>query len=175
MLAEIYDVTGVDISTRQIELARANVPTARFINADIVTVDFPPASFDAAVGSYSFIHVPRAEHESLFRKITGWLRPGGLLLANFGIGNRELDYQEDWLGVPMFWSSFDAEGERAALSSVGFELLIDRIETEFEDGRPHRWLVIRAQTKPLSGEIDSIEGSRVSARRSLLWPELRNS
>jgi hypothetical protein len=33
MLAETFDVTGVDISTRQIELARRNVPNARFITA----------------------------------------------------------------------------------------------------------------------------------------------
>jgi ubiquinone/menaquinone biosynthesis C-methylase UbiE len=61
MLAEIFDVTGVDISIRHIELARADVPTAGFINADIVAVGFPPESFDAPVGSYSFIHVSRAE------------------------------------------------------------------------------------------------------------------
>lgn len=145
-LAETFDVTGVDISARQIDLARRNVPNCRFIKADIVTVDFPSAIFDAAVGSYSFIHVPRAEHRALFRKIARWLKPGGLLLANFGIGNCEIDYEEDWLGVPMFWSSFDAQGERAALASAGFELSLDRIETEIEDGRPHRWLVVLARS-----------------------------
>jgi ubiquinone/menaquinone biosynthesis C-methylase UbiE len=147
MLAESFDVTGVDISARQVELACRNVLNARFINADIVGVDFPPASFNAVVGSYSFIHVPRGEHGALFRKITRWLKPGGLLLANFGIGNCEIDYEENWLGVPMFWSSFDLDGERAVLAEAGFETLIDRIETELEDGRPHRWLFILACTK----------------------------
>jgi SAM-dependent methyltransferase len=146
-LAESFEVIGVDISARQIQLARSNVPGVRFINADIAAVDFPSATFDAAVGSYSFIHIPRAEHEALFRKIADWLKPGGLLLANFGLGNREVDYKNDWLGVPMFWSSFDAPGERAALASAGFELLIDRIETETEDGRPHRWLLVLAHTR----------------------------
>jgi ubiquinone/menaquinone biosynthesis C-methylase UbiE len=69
MPAETFDVTGVDISTRQIELARRNEPNARFISADICSLDFPPESFNAAVGSYSFIHVPRSEHEALLRKI----------------------------------------------------------------------------------------------------------
>lgn len=32
MLAETFDVTGVDISATQIDLARRNVPTGRFIN-----------------------------------------------------------------------------------------------------------------------------------------------
>jgi cyclopropane fatty-acyl-phospholipid synthase-like methyltransferase len=144
-LAETFKVTGLDISARQIELARRNVSKAGFIIADIVTHDFPPQSFDAAVASYSFIHVPRAEHELLFRKITTWLRPGGFLLANFGIGNVEVDYEEDWLGAPMFWSSFDEDRERAALAKVGFELLIDHIETEIEDGKPRNWLLILAR------------------------------
>ena len=147
ILAEFFDVTGVDISTRQIELARGNVPAARFIHGDVAAIDFPPAEFEAAVASYSFIHVPRGEHEAMFRRIGRWLKPGGLLLANFGIGNQEVDYEENWLGVPMFWSSFDADGERALLASAGFELLIDRIETEIEDGRPHRWLLILARAK----------------------------
>src|SRR5271166_5774556 len=60
LLAQSYSVTGVDISARQIELARRNVPTARFIHADMTALDFSPASFDAVVASYSFIHVPRA-------------------------------------------------------------------------------------------------------------------
>lgn len=116
------------------------------INADFTAIDFPAASFDAVVCSYSFIHVPRAEHEVLFRKIAVWLRPGGFLLANFGIGNCEIDYDEDWLGVPMFYSSFDADGERAALRGAGFELVIDRIQTEIEDGRPYRWLLVLARS-----------------------------
>jgi 2-polyprenyl-3-methyl-5-hydroxy-6-metoxy-1,4-benzoquinol methylase len=41
MLAETFDVTGVDISTRQIELACCNVPNGRFITADICSLDFP--------------------------------------------------------------------------------------------------------------------------------------
>jgi len=167
LLAETFDVTGVDISARQVDLARRNVPTGRFINTDIVAVDFPPATFDAAVGSYSIIHVPRAEHGALFRKIARWLKPGGLLLANFGIGNCEIDYEEDWLGVPMFWSSFDLRGERAALAAAGFEPLIDRIETELEDGRPHRWLVVLAQRKS-QAEVTSLatEAGELAIRRA---------
>jgi ubiquinone/menaquinone biosynthesis C-methylase UbiE len=144
-LSKTFDVTGVDISKRQIELARRNVPDARFIQGDVTTLDFPAASFDAAVASYSLIHVPRAEHVSLFRSIAKWLRREGILLANFGVGNKQVDYDENWLGAPLFWSSFDAEGERAALRAAGFELVFDSIETLMEDGLPHRFLLVLAR------------------------------
>jgi hypothetical protein len=64
------------------------------------------------------------------------------MLANFGVGNHEAEYVEDWLGAPMFWSGFDAEGERVALRSAGFELALDLIETIIEDGQPHRFLLV---------------------------------
>ncbi|HEX9641234.1 MAG TPA: hypothetical protein VGB13_07965 [Candidatus Krumholzibacteria bacterium] len=88
---------------------------------------------------------PRDEHHAFFNSLAIWLRPGGILLANFGIGNREVDYDENWLGAPLFWSSFDAEGERAALSTAGFELVLDRIETVIEDSLPHRFLLVVAR------------------------------
>jgi len=108
------------------------------IHGDVTTLDFAPESFDAVVASYSLFHIPRTEHDGLFRSIARWLRRGGILLANFGIGNREVDYDEDWLGAPLFWSSFDAEGERAALRAAGFVLALDCVETTIEDGRPTR-------------------------------------
>jgi len=147
MLAKHFSTTGVDISARQIELARGNVPNGRFIHGDVCNVDFPPATFDAVVASYSFIHIPRAEHYPVFCKIVRWLRPAGVVLADFSIADREFNYADDWLGVPMFWSSFDADGERAVLESAGFKLLIDRIDTEIEDGRPHSLLLVVAKPK----------------------------
>jgi len=142
---EDFDVTGLDISARPIELARRNVPTACFIHGDVTGLAFPPASSDAAVASYSLFHLPRAEDRTLFRSVARWLRPGGVLLANFGVGNREVDYDEDWLRGPLFWSSFDADGERAALSAARFELALDCVETVMEDGRPHRFLLVVAR------------------------------
>jgi len=148
-LSKIFEVTGVDISARQVQLAVRNVPAARFIHGDATTLDFPAASFDAVVASYSLIHVPRDEHVELFRSISRWLCTDGFLLANFGVGNKEVDYDENWLGAPQFWSSFDAEGGRAALRAAGFEIVFDSIETLIEDGLPHPFLLVLARSKDM--------------------------
>ena|SRR2546426_11297289 len=76
-LSETFDVTGVDISARQIELARNNVPAARFIHGDVTKLNFSPASFHAVVGWYSLFHIPRDEQVALFRSVGQWLHPGG--------------------------------------------------------------------------------------------------
>ena len=76
-LADGRDVTGVDISATQIGLARANVPGATFLQADMTAVAFPPASFDAVVAFYSLTHVPRDDVPPLLGRIrelaaAGW-------------------------------------------------------------------------------------------------------
>jgi ubiquinone/menaquinone biosynthesis C-methylase UbiE len=50
-LADGREVTGVDLSAVQIELARRNVPTAMFLQADMTALDFPAASFDAVMSA----------------------------------------------------------------------------------------------------------------------------
>jgi SAM-dependent methyltransferase len=94
-LAERFAVTGVDISARQIALARHHVPTATFLHADMTQLAFVPASFDAVVAFYSLMHVPRHEHPGLLRQIATWLRVGGVLLAALWPHGAEATFAED--------------------------------------------------------------------------------
>ncbi len=128
VLVPRHAVTGVDISRAQIELARATVPDATFEVGDLASVDYPPASFDAVVALYAISHVPRDEHAPLFQRIARWLAPGGLLLASLGASDSP-DWTGDWLGVPMFFSAWDADTNRRLLREAGFELEIDEVRT----------------------------------------------
>ena len=82
-LAQRFEVTGADISGRQVELARRHVPDATFLQADMTELDFPSGSFDVVTAFWSIIHVPREEQPALVRRIRDWLRPGGVFLANW--------------------------------------------------------------------------------------------
>jgi Methyltransferase domain len=66
MLAERFDVTGVDISGVQISRAQRLVPTGTFLRADIASLEFPPASFDAVVSFFALIHVPVEEQRGMY-------------------------------------------------------------------------------------------------------------
>lgn len=144
-LARRFRVTGVDISARQIALARQDVPEAQFIQADITQLDFPPATFDAVSAFYSIIHVPRQEQSKLLRDIASWLRPGGLLVATMGAGSMKADYDEDFLGAPMYWSSFDSETNRRLVVEAGLHVISAREETAEEFGNPVTFLWVVAQ------------------------------
>ena len=124
LLAARADVVGVDLSASQLQLARRNVPSGRFIKADMTTVEFPPASFDAVTAFYSVLHVPRDQHGALFRRIAAWLRPGGHFLASLGCW-ADPGTVEDWLGTPMFFSGHDAETNRRMLGQAGLTAVVD--------------------------------------------------
>jgi len=141
-IAKAHTVTGVDISQAQIDLARRNVPAGHFLHGDAGSVQFPAASFDAVVSFYSLEHIPRREHDAILRRIYDWLKPGGFLLISTEAGDVE-ELVGEWLGVPMFMSSFDPETLKRLVVGAGFELVETAIESQVEQGHdvPYLWLL----------------------------------
>lgn len=115
-------LTGVDISARQLELARRNVPSATFVQADVTMLEQPLASLDAVVAFYVLTHIPREEHAPLLRRIRTWLRPGGVLVASLGVEDDPGGIEAGWLGVDMYFSHFSARVNRRLVEEAGFEL-----------------------------------------------------
>ena len=145
LLAQRFDVLGVDISAAQLELAAERVPNARFHKADMTRLDLPDAGFDAVTAFYCFNHVPLAEQSALLAKVARWLRPGGLFLASFGTGGSSDDV-EQWLGVPMFFASHDRETNRRHLGDAGFAPLIDELVSTDGPFGPERWQWVLARS-----------------------------
>jgi SAM-dependent methyltransferase len=148
-LAQRFAVTGADLSAGQLELARRNVPAARFLRADMSDLSFAPETFDAVVAFHSIIHVPRAEQPPLLWKIHRWLKPGGGFLATWAVGEWEGE-EADWegWGAPMRWSHHDGETSLELLRGAGFA--IERAETRTTSGPrgDESWLWVLA-LKPL--------------------------
>jgi SAM-dependent methyltransferase len=142
-LAERFTVTGVDLSARQVALAQHNVPTATFLHADITQLDLLPMSFDAVAAFYSLMHVPRHEHPELLRKITVWLRAGGIFVATLWPHGNEATFADDWLGAPMYWSGFDSATSTRLIAEAGLHLLRAEEETIEEFGVPitFQWVI----------------------------------
>jgi cyclopropane fatty-acyl-phospholipid synthase-like methyltransferase len=144
VLAERHDVLGVDLSAAQLDLARRNVPGARFEKADMAAVSFSDGSFDAVTAFYSVLHVPREEQGALFARIARWLRPGGWFLAALGCSEAN-GIEDDWLGTPMFFSSHNTAENRRLLEAAGFTLVVDEPVTmqEPEGAATFHWVLAR--------------------------------
>jgi SAM-dependent methyltransferase len=146
-LARRHRVTGVDISAVQIELARHHVPEASFVHGDAAELDVAPGSLDAVVALHFFGHLPLYEQPELLRRLAGWLRDGGLLLATFGAGDRGEEVDEDWLGAPMYFASLAGGSYLPLLRESGLEVLRDEVVVQHEPGHgdvPFRWVLAQA-------------------------------
>jgi SAM-dependent methyltransferase len=139
-----YEVKGVDISAEQIRRARRNVPSADFLHGDITGLALESASVDAVTAYYSLNHVPREILGSFLARISGWLAPGGLLLAAFGAGNSP-DWTGEWLGATMFFSSWDARTNRRLIQAAELETIRDEVVTlrEPEGDALFQWILAR--------------------------------
>jgi cyclopropane fatty-acyl-phospholipid synthase-like methyltransferase len=144
-LAERHRVTAVDLSARQIELARANAPEASFVHGDALAVELPESSFDAVVSLYMTGHVPRDEQLELVRRVACWLRPGGLLLMTLTQGASDGVVEADWLGAPMFFAGEEAETSLARVRASGFDVLRAELVPQVEFGREVRFLWLLAR------------------------------
>ena len=122
-LAERFAVTGVDNSRQMIRQARANVPGAHFIHADITSAELLASSFDAVVAFYSIFHIPREEHHDLFRRIQKWLRPGRYFMCTLTNYSEPAYTEDDFFGETMYWSNFGLADYEDILSGLGFTLL----------------------------------------------------
>ena len=117
-----WEVVGVEPSVRACALARERGLDAR--QGTLETVEFPPASFDAAVFHHSLEHVadPRAALAAVHRL----LRPGGAVavaVPNFDSPQRRRLGADWWaLDVPRHRFHFTPEALRRALDQAGFQL-----------------------------------------------------
>src|SRR5579862_556246 len=145
-LAQRFDVTGVDISPKQIERARAAIPRATFIRADFTDLELPAASFDAVASFYVFNHVPRELLGPLLTSIHGWLIPGGWMLAAFGQTDNP-GWTGEWLGAPTFFASYPPETNSRLVLEAGFSIEEDEVVSwEGGDDTPEcfQWVLARA-------------------------------
>jgi SAM-dependent methyltransferase len=145
LVSQGFSVTGVDVSTEQISRARANVPDAEFIQADMTTMAFDAERFDAVGAFYSITHIPASEQGDLFKLIAHWLKPGGVLVASLGAGAPG-DWIGEWLGTTMFFSHNSEATSLALLRQAG--MVVEEAEVEQQDNEEASFLWVVAVKPP---------------------------
>ena len=123
-----HKVMGIDISGRQISLARRNVPKGSFEVKDMSELKKSRHQVDGVVSFYSIYHIPREEHQHLFKILNSFLPQGGLILVT--MGSEEYEGSDDnFHGVEMWWSHYGCKKNRLIIENAGFEILLDEVDT----------------------------------------------
>ncbi len=144
LIAEGYDVLGIDVSREMVKEARKNFPGAAFVQGDMGSLPFKKGTFHGLTAFYSIIHLPREEHEELFDSIYEILKPNGRMLVSLGSTGWE-GKNPDFLGAEMYWSHYSPEKTVDFIRSAGFEILDDYFTEDHWKGQKerHYWVLAR--------------------------------
>ncbi|WP_374008021.1 class I SAM-dependent methyltransferase [Leifsonia sp. LS-T14] len=81
------DVSGIDLSPRMVEVARRDHPAIPFAVASMAALPFADGELAGALAWYSIIHTPDERQGELFAEFARVLRPGGIVLLAFQVGD----------------------------------------------------------------------------------------
>lgn len=135
--------TGIDISARQIDLARRHVPDGEFLVGDVNDLSFAPNTFDAVMMLYAMTHVPAKRWPTLAHRIHEWLTAGGLFLVNVPGHASPGWLEEDFLGLGVDnWTNSLAPTETyAVFRGVGFDVIEHAQIPDDEPGPGWVWIL----------------------------------
>jgi len=92
---------GIDLSPGMIEVARRDHPGLRFETGTMTNLQIPGNSLAGLVAFWSLIHIPDDEMPAVLAGFHRALKPGGLLLTGFHVGDRVRLKTEGYGGHPM--------------------------------------------------------------------------
>ncbi|MFE2596333.1 class I SAM-dependent methyltransferase [Streptomyces sp. NPDC059396] len=127
-----HHVSGYDVSQTMVDLARTQVPAARFELADVRALPDMPGAWDAITAFFSLHQMPRADLVTTYARIANWLAPGGLfVLAAVPL---DLDSTEiEWMGLTIRATSYPAEVYPELLRTAGLDVVHNQLSVFHPD------------------------------------------
>lgn len=114
-------VLGIDLSARMVEIAAQTHPGIGFHVGDMTALRVPDQAWGGLVALYSIIHLPPAELPAAFAEFFRVLRPGGIAMLSFHLGD-EIRHLDEWFDriVSVDFHFYSREVIEQALASAGF-------------------------------------------------------
>ncbi|MEJ5914631.1 class I SAM-dependent methyltransferase [Pseudokineococcus sp. 1T1Z-3] len=118
------DVLGLDPSPGMLTQARAASPHLRFAEGDVRRLDLPDASCAGTLSWYALLHLPPESLPRAVAELARVLRPGGLLLLGFHVGEGHRTITGAY-GRPVHLDAWDLTPERALdlTSAAGLDVV----------------------------------------------------
>jgi SAM-dependent methyltransferase len=131
----LYDsgarVCGVDLSPEMLRHARRLNPGIELNQGDMMALGIADGEWAGVTAFYSIIHIAPANLPRVLDKIRRVLRPGGLLLLAFHLGDdREVHLEELWgHSISLDFYFYTSDEMKQSLKSAGF-LVEETIERD---------------------------------------------
>ncbi|MDB5019242.1 MAG: Methyltransferase type 11 [Pedobacter sp.] len=115
-----FQVTGVDASYKMLEIAKENLPSATFFEADMRELSLD-MKFDAIMAWHSFFHLPQEDQPYMFDIFLKHMNTNGILIFTSGKERGEAWGMNG--GENLFHASLDAQEYRSLLKKHNFQVL----------------------------------------------------
>jgi SAM-dependent methyltransferase len=117
------DVFGLDLSPRMVEKARRLNPGLQFREGNMLSLDLPDGGLAGVVAFYAIVNIPRESLPTVFEEMHRVLKPGGLLLLAFHVGE-EIECPGELWGQPVSLEFFfhQSAAIRQLLTEAGFSI-----------------------------------------------------
>jgi SAM-dependent methyltransferase len=114
---------GVDLSPRMVAEAQRLNPDIPFHQGDMLSLPDAEDSWGGIAAFYCIIHIPREQIVAALREMKRVLKPGGVLLVTFHIGE-EIKHLDEWWEKPvdLDFAFYLPEEMEAWLKEAGYEL-----------------------------------------------------
>ena len=87
---------GIDLSVEMVKRARRLTPAVEFRQGDMIGLDVPDQTWAGIAAFYSIIHIHRGDVTRALGELRRVLRPNGILLLAFHVGDDTIHLDEWW-------------------------------------------------------------------------------
>ena len=141
LLAQGFDICGVDSSPTMISLAQGNFPEREWIVADMRALSLG-RTVDGVMAWDSFFHLSYDDQRQMFPIFRAHAKPGAPLL--FTSGPQHGEAIGSFRGEPLYHASLSPDEYRALFAENGFECVAEKMEDP-ECGLHSVWLARRVE------------------------------
>lgn len=136
---EGFEPSGLDVSTKMLDIARQKQPDVTFIHADICRYEVTQC-YDFITAWDSIWHIPLHEQKPVMTKIVNSLREGGVFIFSFGGVAERGENTDNFMGPDVYYSTLGTDGFLQLLISLGCEIK----HLEFDQyPEPHAYMIVK--------------------------------
>ena len=143
-----FKVLGIDFSENLIEIAKREVPEAKFLVMDVNNIDALEETFDGIFMQAVLLHIPKKDAGVIIKKAVGKLNTGGYLYVAVkekieGGVDEEIKTDDDYgYTYKRFFSYFSAEELKEYFRNAGLEIVYENVMHPSRTARKSNWMQI---------------------------------